>query len=135
MPTPQPTTVPPSFTSALPTVTLEPTATLTPYHTLTPFPMPSPDLEDVRTAINTGFSDVQARVGDAILLCARHTDTDVDGDPEWLAVVYQGTTPRLSVFIFDGDATYELEPGPAKPGVPDIGLGQYLTCEVEVRDV
>jgi len=35
----------------------------------------------------------------------------------------------------DGDAVYELEPAPPKPGVPDVGLGQYLTCEVEVRDV
>jgi len=70
------------------------------------------------------------------VLCARHEDTDADGVPEWLVLLHQNTAPsRLSAFILDGEATFALEPGPAKPGVPLMGLGQYPVCEVEMRDI
>ena len=128
----------PSATPTLPrpTVTLPPTTTPTLMPTLTSMPIPTVDSIITRDVVTEGFADVQARIGDAVLLCARYEDTDADGQPEWLVVVHQDVVPaRLSAFVFDGDAVYELEPAPPKPGVPDVGLGQYLTCEVEVRDV
>ncbi len=83
---------------------------------------------------------VGAHIGDATLVCLRYEDTTGDGVPEWLAVAHQNTDPpRLSAFVLDGAPTggayYTLEPAYPKPGVPDVGLGQYPTCEVEVRDV
>lgn len=136
IPTSTPTSIPPTMTPSPPTATLEPAATATraPIPTATPVPVPDPAV--AREIVITGFADVQARIGDATLLCARYEDTDADGAPEWLVLVHQVAAPsRLSAFVFDGDVTFELEPGPPKPGKPVVGLGQYLTCEVEVRDI
>jgi hypothetical protein len=114
-----------------------PTATLTPTPTPTPTPIPTPDVSAIHSLADAGMVAVGAPLGDtATLICLRYEDTDGDGAPEWLALAHQNTTPpRLSAFILDGDAYYSLEPAYPKAGAPDVGLGQYPTCEVEVHDV
>jgi hypothetical protein len=79
---------------------------------------------------------VGAHIGDATLICLRYEDTTGDGIPEWLALAHQNTVPpRLSAFVLAADAVYPLEPASPEAGKPNVGLGQYPTCEVEVRDV
>ncbi len=132
-----------SAPTATPTATVTPTPvppTATPTPTLTPTPtatpIPTPDATMAHTVARAGLAAVRARIGDAALLCLRYEDTDADGAPEWLAVFHQNTDPsRLSAFVLDDDVYYPLEPAFPKAGVPDVGLGQYATCEVEVRDV
>ncbi len=119
MPTLPPTSAPSTSAPMLPTAMLEPTAMPTFVPTPTVTPVPTPDPAVALDAVISGFVDVHARTGDATLLCARYEDTDADGEPEWLVLVHQeAMPPRLNAFIFDGDATFELEPGPAKPGNP-----------------
>jgi hypothetical protein len=128
--TPLPTATTTTPTSILPTATPEPTVTPS------PTVVPTPDTVALRTVVVADFSALQARIGDAALLCLRYEDTDADGAPEWLALLYQYVDPpRMSAFILDGDTVYPLEPAFPKPGVPDVGLGQFQTCEVEIRDV
>ncbi len=111
-----------------------PTATLTP--TPTPTPIPTPDVTAIQNLANTGRLTVGTHIGDATLLCLRYEDTTGDGTPEWLAVAHQNTTPpRLSAFVLTADAYFPLEPASPEAGKSDVGLGQYPTCEVEVRDV
>ena len=43
--------------------------------------------------------------------------------------------PRLAGFVLDGETVHALEPAYPKAGEPDVGLGQYATCEIEIRDV
>ncbi|HNT73661.1 MAG TPA: hypothetical protein PKH77_01440 [Anaerolineae bacterium] len=129
LPPPTATTSPPTNT---PTPTLPPTPTLTP----TPTPLPTPDPALLLTSADAGLARVRAVAGETPLLCLRYEDTDADGAPEWLALTHQAGAPsRLSAFVLDGEAAYWLEPAFPKVGVPDVGLGQYATCEVEVRDV
>lgn len=128
--TPLPTIPPVTPTPIPPTLTPEAPATLT------PTVIPTPDTAALRTVVVTEFSALQTSVGDAALLCLRYEDTDADGVPEWLALLHQnGDPPRMSAFVLDGDTVYPLEPAFPKPGAPDVGLGQFQTCEVEVRDV
>ncbi len=84
----------------------------------------------------SGLALVRAQVGDASLVCLRYEDTDADGAPEWIALAHQAAEPsRLTAFVLDDTTNYPLDPGPTKPGEPDVGLGQYATCDVEIRDV
>jgi len=79
---------------------------------------------------------VGTAIGDAALICLRYEDTTGDGAPEWLALAHQNTDPpRLSAYILTADTVYPLEPASPEAGKPNVGLGQYPTCEVEVRDV
>lgn len=115
---------------------IPPTATATATPTATPTPIPTPDTTAIQGLADAGLAAVRARAGDATLVCLRHEDTDADGAPEWLALAHQNTDPpRLSAFVLDGDTHYPLEPARPQPGKPDVGLGEYLTCEIEVRDV
>jgi hypothetical protein len=111
-----------------------PTATLTP--TPTPTPIPTPDVTAIRGLADAGWAAVGTAIGDATLICLRYEDTTGDGVPEWLALAHQNTDPpRLSAFVLAADTYYPLEPASPEAGKPDVGLGQYPTCEVEVRDV
>jgi hypothetical protein len=67
----------------------------------------------------------------------RYEDTDADGAPEWIALVHQpaASPPSLSAFVLDEGVAYDLEAGSPELGDPDVGLGEFATCEVEVRDV
>ncbi len=130
--TPTVTASPTPLPTASPTVTPSPMPTATP--TATPFPTPDP--ARLLATANTGLAQLQAVAGEQTLLCLRYEDTDVDGAAEWVALVHQESTPaRLSAFILDEDTSYWLEPAYPKPGVPDVGLGQYATCEIEIQDV
>jgi len=86
--------------------------------------------------VDKGMARVYDAVAQATLVCARHEDTDADGEPEWLVLTHQhGAPSRLSAFILDGDAYYALPATQPDPGDPDVGLGEYVTCELQVRDV
>ncbi len=129
---PTPTTSPPSITPTEPTAapTLTPTLTATP----TPTPLPTPNPTQLRPTIESGMERLQTE--QPMVLCARLADTDGDGITEWLALVHQeGTPSQLSAFILDGENYYTLSPALPEPGKPNVGLGEYATCEVEVRDV
>ncbi len=113
-----------------------PTATATPTPTPTSTPIPTPDVTAIRNLADAGRVAVGTAVGEATLICLRYEDTTGDGTPEWLGVAHQNTTPpRLSAFVLTTDGYYPLEPASPEDGKPDVGLGQYPTCEVEVRDV
>ncbi len=130
---------PTALPTATATATLVPTPTPpTPTATLSPAPtpIPTPDVSAIHGLAEAGQLAVGTQIGDATLLCLRYEDATGDGAPEWLAVAHQTTNPpRLSAFVLDGDAFYPLEPASPADGKPDVGLGQYPTCEVEVRDV
>jgi len=118
-----------------PTVEL-PTATSEPRPTATPLPVPTPDPADFAVAAEQGLAQVTGTAGGADLTCLQYVDTDKDGAPEWVAVVHQpAPVSRLSAFIIDGDVAYPLEAARPEPGKPDLGLGQFATCEVTVRDI
>ncbi len=126
----------PSPTATLPSPSPTVTLTSTPSPTPTATPIPTPDATLAHKIARAGLASVQARGGDAELLCLRYEDSDADGTPEWLALFHQNTTPaRLSAFVLDGEAIYSLEPAFPKAGTPDVGLGEYATCEIEVRDI
>ncbi len=72
-------------------------------------------------------------------LCLRWEDSDGDGAPEWVGMYMRPSQPpRLTAFVFDvdGDAEiwYDLIPPEKEAGKIDYGLGEYPTCEIEVRD-
>jgi hypothetical protein len=135
-PTSPPTTVPPTATV---TATAEPTSTpVPPTPTVTPTatPYPTPDPATLAETAKRGLARVQAAAEDANVVCLRYEDTDGDTEPEWLALTHQPEAgPRLSAFVLDGDAFYALPAAQPEPGNPDYGLGEYATCEIEVRDV
>lgn len=113
-----------------------PTPTATPTSTPTPTPIPTPDVTAIHNLANAGSLAVGTAIGEATLICLRYEDTTGDGTPEWLAVAHQNaTTPRLSAFVLAADAAYPLEPASPEDNKPNVGLGQYPTCEIEVRDV
>lgn len=135
LPTPAPlVTLIPTFTpQPVPTWTPLPTPTAT----ATPLP-PTPDPATLLAEAEAGAARIQAAAGDAQVLCFRHEDTDGDGAPEWLALTYQEAEPyaRLRAFILDeGNTFYALPTTIPDPATPDYGLGQYATCEIEIRDV
>lgn len=131
---PTPTSTATPFPTA--TATLVPTP-VPPTETPTITPVPTPDGYAIERLADAGVVAVGAPLDDtATLICLRYEDTDGDGAPEWLALAHQNTTPpRLSAFVLDDDTFYPLEPASPADGKPDVGLGQYPTCEVEVRDV
>ncbi len=82
------------------------------------------------------MAQVQALAGEA-LVCMHYADTNNDGVPEWIALIHRPEpAPYLSGFIWDGETVYPLTPAPPhEPHHPDYGMGQYPTCEIEVRDI
>jgi hypothetical protein len=91
----------------------------------------------LQAGVDAGVSAIEAHAGGAQIVCMRHEDTDADGQPEWLALSHRAgsETTRLDAFVLDGDAAYDLAAASHKPGTPDVGLGEYATCEVVIRDV
>lgn len=137
--TPSPRVVTPTAPPATPTAIPEtPTPTVTPTPTPTPTPtvVPTPDPATLLATAEAGLSSVSAQAGEARLICLRYEDTDADGQPEWLALVHrEAPQPRIDAFVLDGEVTHVLQPAPPKPGVADVGFGQYATCDLTVRDV
>lgn len=132
----QPTTGPTLTATSPPTATPVP-ATWTPTATSTSSPTPTPDLAAARATATAGLVAVEAQAPGARLVCLRYEDTDSDGDPEWLALLHRDLPDggRLSAYVLDGSASFELAPAQPKPGTPDIGLGQYPVCDLQVRDL
>ncbi|MBN1260960.1 MAG: hypothetical protein JXB35_09800 [Anaerolineae bacterium] len=123
--------------TATPTPTVIPTATAapTPAPTATPAPFPTPDPRALAGIAREGLAGLQAAAGDANLVCFRHEDLDDDGAPEWLALLHQPQVERMSAFVLDDALIIDLPDAKPDPGKPYYGLGQYATCEVEIRDV
>ncbi|HEY89832.1 MAG TPA: hypothetical protein G4N98_08920 [Thermoflexia bacterium] len=124
-----------TFTPLVATATAPPaTPTMSFTPTATPYSTPNPAL--AADTAKRGLARVLEIAGEADLVCLRHEDTDGDAEPEWLALIHQPAAgPRLSAFVLDGEEFYALPAAHPKPGEPDIGLGQYATCELEIRDI
>lgn len=129
----------PSATARLmsPTPTLTPSPTATPTPTPTRTPEPTLDPAALQASAAAGLVAIQQRAQGAEIVCIRHEDTDADGEPEWLALTHRAGSEvtRLDGFVLDGNSFYELEPARHQATSPDVGLGEYATCEVVIRDV
>jgi hypothetical protein len=98
--------------------------------------LPTPDPNALLASAAREFAQLETQAGEASLVCFRHQDLDADGQPEWVALTHRGADPaRLDAFVLDDSAFYVLEPAYPEPGGPDVGLGEYPVCEVEIRDV
>lgn len=129
---PSPTTTPlPPTTTATPS----PTPTATPTMTPTATPVPPPDPSGLLLQAEAGAARVRAAAGAATLVCLRYEDLNNDGAPEWLALLHQPDVQRMSAFVLEGERIHTLPDAKPDPHKPYYGLGQYPTCEVEVRDV
>jgi hypothetical protein len=146
---PAPVPIPTKVNTLAPSVEIKPTHTpsltstplLAPTPTRTPTPMPSltptlaPTLDPV--VVTGRVSKVRARLAEAGVepLCLRLEDTDGDGGTEWVGLyVRPSEPPRLMAFVLDGETWYDLQALTKEPGKKDFGLGEYATCELEVRD-
>jgi len=134
LPSPTPTPTPTPFLTHTPT---PPAPTLTLPHTPTPLPPtpPAPTLDPA--AVAAVVAKGQARLGAAGVdpLCLRWEDTDNDGEPEWVGLYLQpGESPQLAAFVLDGETWHDLRPLEKEPEKKDYGLGEYPTCELEIRD-
>jgi hypothetical protein len=140
IPTPRvitPTPLPATPTVVPPAPTSTPSSTLPPTPTASPTAEPAPDPSQLQAAAETGITALQEAAGEANILCMRYEDTDADGQPEWVALTQRqgSTTDRLDGFVLDDGIVYELPSAQPKPGAADVGLGEYATCEIEIRDV
>jgi hypothetical protein len=92
--------------------------------------VPDLDPSTVATAVAEGHARLEAAGVEP--LCLRWEDTDDDGEPEWVGLYLRPEEPpQLAAFVLDGDAWYELLPLEKEKH----GLGEYPTCELDVRDV
>ena len=129
---PTATPVPTPTPSLTPTPTHTPTLVPTP--TPTPTPTPAPTLDPA--AVSADIASTQARLAAAGVepLCLRQDDTDGDGEPEWVGLyLYPADPPQLRGFVLDGTTWYDLLP--PEGGEEEGTLGEYPTCELEVRDL
>ncbi|MCU0523053.1 MAG: hypothetical protein MUF84_20495, partial [Anaerolineae bacterium] len=120
-----------------------------PSPTPTQTPTATPDPAALEATAEAGLVRLHDLLADAAvgtgeqnrLQCLRYEDVDIDGAPEWIALVYQedgrqnGSASRLSAFVLDETVYYALEPVPPKAGTADVGFGQYATCDIVVRDI
>lgn len=118
-----------------PTETPIPSPTSTPQPTPTPTPIPPPDPAALPGLAEEGAVRLRIAAGNADLICFRYEDLTNDGLPEWLALLHQPEANRLSAFVLLTDTIHTLIDAKPDPGKPYYGLGQYPTCEVEIRDV
>lgn len=132
-PTHTPTLTPsPTLTSAH---TPTPPHSPTPAPTFTPTPPPVPTLDPAAVASIVAKGQARLKAMGVEPLCLRWEDTDGDGEPEWVGLYHRpGEPPQLAAFVLDGEAWHDLQPLKKEPGKEDFGLGEYPTCELEVRD-
>ncbi len=125
----------PSVQAATVTPSPVPTTAI-PSPTPTATPIPTTDPTRLLASAEAAFAQLEARAGDASLVCFRHQDLDADGQPEWVALTHRGVDPaRLEAFVLDASTFYPLAPAYPEAGEPDVGLGEYPVCEIEIRDV
>jgi hypothetical protein len=92
--------------------------------------MPTLGPADIATIVTTG--QAQLAMASVVPLCLRWEDADGDGEAEWIGMhVQPGEPPQLAAFVLDGEAWHALQPLDKEK----YGLGEYPTCELEVRDV
>ncbi|MDY7076217.1 MAG: hypothetical protein SXV54_04750, partial [Chloroflexota bacterium] len=104
----------------------------------TPTSTPTPAPTIATTTVISTVAKVRARLAEAGVepLCLRWEDSDNDGEPEWVGLYSRPSEPpRLTAFVLDGDTWHDLRPLEKEPDEEDYGLGEYPTCELEVRDV
>lgn len=95
-------------------------------------PTPGPTINPVTVAHIVAEGQARLRAADIQPLCLRWEDTDGDETSEWVGMYHQpGEPPQLMAFVLDGEAWYNLQP---LEGARH-GLGQYPTCELDVRDI
>jgi hypothetical protein len=100
--------------------------TWTPTPTAVPTLAPTIDPAAVSAIASKGLARIQARGVEP--LCLRWEDVDADGGAEWVGLYSHA---GLQAFILDGDVWHDLLPQMESK----YGLGEYATCELEVRDV
>ncbi len=114
------------------TSTPEPTPTTVPTETPVPTPVPTIDATAVVAEVNAGNAQVAERGVD--LICLRQEDANDDGAAEeWIGVYSkQSDPPRLGAFVIGGDGAWH-ELAAVEQG--KYGLGEYASCELELRDI
>jgi len=127
---------PPAPTAVTPAPSPTSTPLPAPTSTSTPAPTPTPTavstLDPVAVAANIAAGEARLEAEGIEPLCLRWEDADGDGETEWLGLYLQpGEPPQLAAFVLDGDVWYDLRPLEGEKH----GLGEYPTCELEVRDV
>lgn len=130
-----PTLAPQSTATPAPSPLPVPTDTPPPVSTATPTALPVPTIDPL--VVTSAVSKVHARLAQASVepLCLRWEDTDADGAPEWVGLYLQpGSPSRLVAFVLDGETWFDLRPLDRESSETDYGLGEYPTCEMEVRD-
>lgn len=128
--------------AATPVPTASPTATFTPVPPPTDTPVPTPTFTPTPAptlapaVVSTSITSVRTRAAQAGVEphCLRLEDTDADGQGEWVGLyLYPADPPELRGFVLDGDTWHDLLP--TEGDEEDGTLGQFPTCELEVRDV
>ncbi len=129
-PSPAPTCPP----AALVTCTPAPPSLCTPAPSIPPTAAPTPlppEPAAIQATIEAGTS-YAARAG-IRPLCMRQENTDDDPDPEWVGLYLASSDPpRLQGFVLDGPNRHDLIPPESEESK---GLGEFPTCELEVRDL
>lgn len=127
-PTPVPTATPTLTATPLP----PPTNTPVPTPTFTPTPAPTL----APSVVSASITAVRTRAAQAGVepLCLRLEDTDADGQGEWVGLyLYPADPPELRGFVLDGETWHDLLP--AEGDEEDGTLGEFPTCDLEIRDV
>jgi hypothetical protein len=119
-----PALLPTRASGSAPESTAVPTWTPTP--TVVPTPAPTVDPAAVSAIAAHGLARMEARGVEP--LCLRWEDVDADGGAEWVGLYFRD---GLQAFVLDGDVWHDLLPLAGST----YGLGEYATCELEVRDV
>lgn len=132
-PTPAPAT--PTHTPTV--IAAPPSPTWTPPATPTRTPEPPLDPARLQASVDAGWRAITSQADGAQIVCVRYEDLNADGQPEWLALTHRAGSevPRLEGFVLDGELVYDLPSALHGPGRPDVGLGEYATCEIVIRDV
>jgi hypothetical protein len=120
--------------SPAPTFTATPMPSPTPTPTPEPTPTPVPTLDP--SSVTASIASIGTRLAAAGVepLCLRQDDTDGDGAPEWVGLYHRpADPPELRAFVLDGGTWHDLL---APEGGEEGGtIGEYPTCELEVRDL
>ena len=119
-------------------VTFTPTPTVVlPTRTPTPRPSPTPTRGPTPT-VAVAPRSLQERTG-AVLArlaalgiephCLLWTDSDGDGEREWVGLYREAVGSSVLGFVLDGETLYTLSP----PDTLGVGLGERPTCNLQVR--
>lgn len=126
----------PTHTSTPLVETATTTPTPSPTNTTIPTPIPTYEPSQLLSMAKTGLSQIVTATAGKQLICLRYEDLNADGLAEWFALTHQNDTlPNLQAVILDENTNYILEPAQPKPGIPDVGLGQFPVCDIALKDI